>query len=123
MQLKVRDRLKVLFVSESATDFFRWLGQLQLAGFDMQAVQIETELALREALANEAWDVIICDFLLSSLDSFAVLRLIRQTSSEIPFIFISDPVGEETAVAALKAGANDFVMRNHLSRLPVVVQR
>jgi len=123
MQLKVRDRLKVLFISESATDFFRWLGQLQLAGFDLQAQQVETERALRDACKMQSWDLVLCDFLLQTHDCFTALRIVRQTNPDIPFIFISDPVGEETAVAALKAGANDFVMRNHLSRLPVVAQR
>lgn len=123
MQLKVRERLNILFVSESVSEYFRWLGQLQLAGFDIHHRQIKSETMLHNALLEEQWNFVVCDFLLLKMSSMGVLVRIRQIDRNIPFIFISDSVGEEAAVAALKAGANDFVLRNHLSRLPVIVQR
>jgi len=75
------------------------------------------------AVDNKEWDLVICDYSMPHFSGTAALRLLRDKGSEVPFIFLSGTIGEETAIAALKQGAQDYVMKDNLKRLLPAIQR
>jgi PAS domain S-box-containing protein len=67
--------------------------------------------------------VVISDYNLPGFDGLMALEMVKKSGIDLPFILISGKVGEETAVAAVLAGAHDYVMKDNLKRLPTVVKR
>src|SRR5690606_31814295 len=92
-------------------------------GFEPRAKVVETLDDLQRALDNHPWDVIVSDFNLPGFDAFAALRVVRERNQDTPFILVSGTIGEETAVLAMKSGANDYVMKQNMSRLGPAVRR
>jgi putative nucleotidyltransferase with HDIG domain len=78
---------------------------------------------MRSALAKQKWDIIFCDYAMPHFSAFAALELFKETDLDVPFIIISGAIGEETAVATMKAGVHDYIMKGNLSRLVPAVER
>jgi signal transduction histidine kinase len=97
--------------------------QLEHAGVSARVRRIETASALGRALDEAPPDIVLADYTHPDLEGPAALRLVRDRSAETPFIFLSDEVGEEIAVEALKSGATDFVRKDHLARIGTAVRR
>ncbi|MEX2598119.1 MAG: response regulator, partial [Dehalococcoidia bacterium] len=115
--------LRVLLVEDSPDDAELIQREIRRGGYDLRCDVVETKTDFGHALEQEAWDVVLCDHNLPSFDSFQALQLLQGTHRPIPFIIVSGAIGEETAVAALKAGAADFVMKGGLRRLVPVIER
>ncbi|MCB0034717.1 MAG: PAS domain S-box protein, partial [Anaerolineales bacterium] len=79
--------------------------------------------ALKKALAEHEWDIILSDYSMPSFNAPAALKIVREEGLDIPFIIISGTVGEDVAVTAMKAGAQDFFSKNKLTRLVPAVER
>jgi DNA-binding NtrC family response regulator len=77
---------------------------------------------LREALAHR-WDLILATDESAQLGTLAALEILHETGADIPLVAISGKVPEESVLEVLKAGAADYITRNHLSRLGVTVSR
>jgi PAS domain S-box-containing protein len=75
------------------------------------------------ALAKEDWDIIISDHRMPQFSSLAALKLCEERASNTPFVVVSGSIGEELAVSAMKAGANDYIMKDNLTRLVPAVDR
>ena len=114
--------LNVLIVEDSADDAELLVNELQTAGFSPAWKRVETEAAYRAGLA-ERIDIIFSDFSLPQFATFRALELLQKSNWDIPFVVVSGTIGEEHAVDILKAGATDYVLKNHLSRLGPVVRR
>ena len=112
----MRRALKVLLVEDSEDDAALVMRALNKAGFDLSAQRVHDGAALAEALADP-WDAVLSDFSMPGYSSLEALRLCRTLHGDIPFILVSGTVGEEMAVAVMKAGANDYVMKHNLARL------
>src|SRR5580704_2919085 len=82
-----------------------------------------TRAAFVAALGSRDWDVIISDLALPGYSGLTALSDLRATGKDIPFILVSGTVGEAGAVTAMKAGAQDYVLKGDLTRLPVAVER
>jgi diguanylate cyclase (GGDEF)-like protein/PAS domain S-box-containing protein len=115
--------VKILFVEDSDDDTQLALRILQRGGFEPTHRRVQTAADLETALAGERWDAVISDFNLPGFTGIDALGILRATSLDIPFILISGAVGEEIAVHAMKAGANDYIVKMNLSRLASVLQR
>lgn len=115
--------LRVLIIEDSDDELQLLLRQLRNGGYDPQYKRIETCTGMLSALDEQAWDVIICDCLLLHFDALAALQIVQQSGRDIPFLIVSDQIIEDTAVAVMKAGANDYLMKDRLARLPVAVQK
>src|SRR5579862_3638603 len=85
--------------------------------------RVDTAEGLRAALDARTWDIIISDYAMPRFDGISALKLVRERGLDIPFILASGTVGEEVAVAAVKAGANDYVMKDSLTRIGTVIER
>ncbi|HWF17635.1 MAG TPA: response regulator, partial [Verrucomicrobiae bacterium] len=115
--------LRVLVVEDSEDDTIVLIRELERANFKPSFQQVFSRQALESALREQAWDLVISDHLLPGFGSFEALRVTKQIQPDIPFIVLSGVIGEEIAVAVMKAGANDYVMKNNLTRLAPSIER
>jgi len=115
--------LRVLLVEDSESDAALIVRQLGMAGYAVSQERVETAGQMRAALQGPEWDIVIADYNLPAFDAPAALVILQQTGLDLPFIIVSGHIGEETAVALMRAGAHDYLMKDHLARLAPVVER
>ena len=115
--------LRVLMIEDSEDDTALLVRELRRGSYDVTYERVDTPAAMSSALNKEKWDLVISDHSMPHFSGAAALKLLRQTESDVPFIFVSGTMGEEAAVAALKDGAQDYVMKTNLKRLVPAVQR
>ena len=96
---------------------------LRASGFDPIIRRVDTADAMAAALADRPWDLILAEYQLPSFTGPRALDVLQKSGLDIPFILVSGTVGEEVAVALMKAGAHDFVLKHHLARLGAVAAR
>jgi sigma-B regulation protein RsbU (phosphoserine phosphatase) len=115
--------LRVLIVEDSEIDAGLVLLQLKHGGYDPEFERVETDEDMRTSLREKTWDVILCDYTMPRFDGLAAIALFKETGLDIPMIIVSGAIGEETAVAAMKAGAHDYIMKDKLARLVPAIER
>jgi signal transduction histidine kinase len=115
--------LKVLLIEDSEDDAVIVEAELRRAGCAPACHRVETREAMSAALDQQSWDVIIADYRLPRFDGLSALGLVKERGLDLPFIIVSGYISEETAVAAMKAGAHDYVMKDKLARLGSAVER
>lgn len=120
---KEHRKLRVLIVEDSDDDTTLILRELSLEGYEVEHQRVESAASLREALAQDSWDLLICDHALPTFDSFAALKVVQEVDGDLPFIVVSGKIGEESAVEAIRAGANDYIMKDRMKRLGSAVER
>lgn len=116
------ERLRVLIVEDSEDDADLVLREISRS-FEVVHLRVETAEAMREALAQHPWDVILSDYSMPEFSALAALAMLHELNLDLPFIIVSGTIGEETAVEALKAGAHDFMAKNRLARLVPAIER
>lgn len=117
------DVLRVLIVDDSEDDTQLVLRQLRKGGYEPKWKRVDTAPDMKNALDNEPWDIILCDYKMPNFSAPAALGLIRELKIDIPVIIISGAIGEDTAVSAMKAGAHDYLMKDKLAKLSVAIER
>src|SRR6266851_7174568 len=115
--------LRVLIIEDSEDDSALILRELKRGGYETDFKRVDTHGALQSALSLQDWDLVISDFSMPVFSGTDALNLVRTMGSEAPFIFVSGTMGEDTAVAALKNGAQDYLVKTNLKRLVPAVQR
>ncbi|MGA2018757.1 MAG: PAS domain S-box protein, partial [Opitutaceae bacterium] len=85
--------------------------------------RVETAEAMLAALGRQPWDVVIADYKMPHFSGIAALKLLQASGKDLPFIIVSGTIGEEVAVAAMKAGAHDYIMKEKLARLVPAMER
>src|SRR5258708_1681439 len=109
--------LRALIADDSEDDVFFLLRELRKAGYELDYERVSTAPAMKAALERQAWDIVIADYEMPHFGGFEALQLLKESGHDVPFILVSAVVSEETAVAAMKAGAHDFIMKRKLARL------
>lgn len=115
--------LRLLQVEDNDDDAELVRQALHESGFRTDAHRVENAEQLAEALRARDWDLVVSDYSLPAFDALHALAIFHASGRQIPFIIASGCIGEEEAVAAIKAGADDFVMKSNLARLPAQVER
>src|SRR5438270_4440044 len=115
--------IRVLIVEDSEDDGALLVRELERGGYDVHSQQVDTSAGLQSAFGAEQWDLVISDFSMPNFSGSEALNLVRAIHSDLPFIFVSGTMGEETAVAAMKNGAQDYFLKGNLKRLVPAVQR
>src|SRR5258708_358813 len=115
--------LRVLVVEDSEDDALLMLKELQRAGFDVVHERVDTAVALGTAISAREWDLVLADYSMPRFSGTAALQQLQKANLDLPFIFVSGSIGEETAVEAMKMGAHDYVMKGNLHRLVPAIQR
>jgi signal transduction histidine kinase len=116
-------RLRVLIVEDSPDDAALLLRELQGGRWEVIYERVDTPQAMTAALNAHSWDLIIADHAMPCFSGPAALALAREGSADIPFILISGEVGEEAAVQAMQAGADDYLFKGNLRRLLPAIHR
>ncbi|MCE0483433.1 MAG: ATP-binding protein [Methylacidiphilales bacterium] len=96
---------------------------LQAEGLECIIRRVETEAELMKALQEMDCDLILSDCTLPQYHGLEALKIVHAIRPELPFIFISGTIGEETAIRSLQSGATDYVLKQRLSRLIPAVRR
>ena len=117
------ETLHVLLVEDSPTDAKLVLQALWLPDRPVEHQRVETAEAMREALGARPWDIVISDWSMPHFSAPAALEVLNAARLDLPFVIVSGTVGEEAAVEAMRAGAQDYVLKDRLGRLPPVVER
>ena len=108
--------LRILHVEDSELDHQLILAQLQRAGLRVEVERVDTLSAVAQAL-QQPWDAIVSDYNLPGFSGLLVLDMLKDSQRLIPFILVSGEIGEDTAVAAMRTGASDYLLKNNLARL------
>lgn len=119
----MKNPIKILMIEDNQDDAQLEIEQLKSGGYTVVVEIVETRQAMREALKNRPWDCILSDYALPQFSGLEALEELKESGMDIPFILISGTIGEETAVAAMKAGAHDYIMKNNLRRLLPAFER
>jgi hypothetical protein len=115
--------LRVLIAEDSEDDALLLLQELRRAGYQPTFERVDTPAAMSSALDRHAWDLVIGDYSMPAFSGPAALALLRARDLDTPFIFVSGTIGEDVAVEAMKAGAQDFLTKGNLRRLIPAIQR
>jgi len=115
--------LRALIVEDSPADAELLIHAVKSGGYDLAWERVETAEAMTAALARGGWDIVLSDYSLPTFSGPEALHLTQSMEYDVPFIIISGTIGEETAVTALKAGANDFLIKGRLARLIPAIER
>ncbi|MEJ2685974.1 MAG: EAL domain-containing protein [Gammaproteobacteria bacterium] len=113
----------VLVVEDSEDDTLLLIDALERAGFSIRWRRVEAAEQLHSALQEESWDVVVSDYTMPRFSGSAALRMVQEFDPDLPFIFVSGTIGEDTAVAAMREGAQDYVMKANIARLAPAIRR
>jgi PAS domain S-box-containing protein len=116
-------QLHVLIVEDSENDTLLLLNELQRGGYDAVHERVASTAEMDAALDRRPWELVLADYSMPQFNGAAALRLIRERGLDIPFIIVSGAIGEDAAVTMMKAGADDYVMKDQLARLIPAVER
>ena len=115
--------IRVLIVEDSGDDADLVVRELQRGGYEPVWERVDTPEAMTAALSRQDWDLVISDYSMPRFSAPRALELILERGGDIPFIIVSGTVGEEVAVDAMRAGAQDYILKGRLTRLPAAVAR
>src|SRR5262249_17052844 len=119
MQTEVR----ILYLEDKPADAVLVNHELRRAGFAFRAKRVEDKESFLRELHENPPDVILSDHGLPSFDGFSALALAQQQCPDVPFLFVTEALGDETAIRTFESGAVGYVLKRDLSRLGPVLQR
>ena len=119
----MKKTLRILIIEDSEGDTLFLVRRLERSGFTPIWKRVDTIELLRTALAEETWDIAFSDYSMPGLRIRDVLALVKERGPDLPFIVLSGAIKDEDAVAMLDAGAQDYILKDNLSRLISVVER
>ena len=115
--------LRIVHLEDNPRDAELVRSLLENAGIDCEMRVVHSHCEFERQLQATDIDLILSDFSMPSYDGIAALKFARERRPEIPFIFVSGKIGEESAVESLQNGASDYLIKDRLARLPAAVQR
>jgi PAS domain S-box-containing protein len=116
-------KLRILILQDVATDAELIKLALREANISFLSKQVKTREEFIRELHDFTPDIILSDYYLPSFVGLEALAIVKEESPNVPFILVTGALGEEHAVEILKKGAADYVLKDHLSRLPPVILR
>ena len=116
-------QIRVLIVEDSEDDTILIVRELKRNGYDVIFERVDNYNDMKTTLVDQEWDIVFCDYSMPKFDGISALKLLQEERSELPFILVSGTIGEEVAVESMKAGADDYIMKDNLSRLASAVKR
>src|ERR1017187_9712866 len=116
--------LRLLIVEDSEDDTNLLLHALKKGGYDpIQYERVDSAPSMEVPLARQRWDVVVADHSMPRFSSTSALDLLKDNGYDIPFFIVSGSIDENLAAEAMKAGAQDYVMKNNLTRLCPAIDR
>jgi PAS domain S-box-containing protein len=117
-----KNLLKILFIEDLASDVDLAVLELRKEKLKFEHTTVCTRVDLFRALKEFKPDLIISDYMMPAFNGLQALKEVKKFNPEIPFILYTGSINEETAVECIKAGADDYVIKEHLTRLPFAVK-
>ena len=117
------DEIRILFVEDSEDDLLVLTRKLRWEGFDLRGRRVDTLAGLESALREQPWDVVVTDYMLPGFEGPDAIALVHRVDPDLPCIVVSGQIGEATAVASMRAGAADYIMKDNLQRLGPALRR
>lgn len=108
--------LRALMVEDVEDDALLTFRELKRNGFDPVYERVDTAPAMKKALLEKQWDIILCDYKMPHFSAPAAIALLKEMKLDIPIIIVSGNIGEETAIECMRLGAQDYIMKTNLSR-------
>src|SRR5215210_1119215 len=121
--MKVTKALRILNLEDSPLDAELLHAALTDGGVECEILRVQTRADFVDALESGDFDLILAAYSLPTFDGLSALKVAQEIGPVIPFVLISEALGEEVAVEALKSGAADYVLKQRLERLVPAVQR
>ena len=118
-----QEHIQLLLVEDSEDDAELISRELAGAGLRCRLERVFTREALMDRLASQRWDIVLSDFAMPGFNGLDAFQIVEAMNLDIPFIFVSGAIGEERAVAAMRAGARDYILKDNLKRLAGAVRR
>ena len=115
--------LLVLLVEDSEDDALLIIRELKKGGYHPVYERVETTTAMKNALQEKQWDIILCDYNMPNFNAPSAIALLKESNIDIPMIIVSGTIGEETAVECMRSGAKDYIMKGKYSRLCPAIAR
>ena len=115
--------LRVLIVEDSEDDELLIIRELKKGGYNPVYERVETAAALKKALKEKQWDIILCDYSLPKFNAPSAIAILKEANIEIPLIIVSGTIGENVAIECMRLGAQDYTMKGNLSRLCPAIAR
>src|SRR5256885_2520978 len=115
--------LRILLLEDVPEDAALVERHLTKSGLEFVSQRVDTRVHFEEALQNFVPDIILSDHGLPGFDGSAALALVKQRSPTLPVILVTGSLNEEKAVEFMKAGAADYILKDHLTRLPAAIRR
>jgi len=119
----LKDKINLLLVEDSEDDEILALRAIKNGGLDVTHLRVQTAEEYIRALEADKWNIIISDYVLPNFSGTDALDILRRSGSDIPFIVVSGKIGEDIAVELIKAGANDYIIKSGIKRLPHAIER
>ncbi|MEO6302725.1 MAG: HAMP domain-containing sensor histidine kinase [Bacteroidia bacterium] len=116
-------QLKILHIEDNSADAGLIQRELKKGGFDAIIKVVESREEFINGLNNFIPDLILSDHSLPQFDSMEALQIYKQNNLTIPFILITGSVSEEFAIKSIKEGADDYILKNNLVRLPSAIKQ
>ncbi len=113
----VANKLRVLLVETSLEDAQRTLAKLEQSGYEVEHQRVDNASAMQTALIEDEWDVVLCSYDPSGFCGLAALELMQSKGVDLPFLFLSHDLHEETIIHTMQSGANDYIFKGSLNRL------
>jgi diguanylate cyclase (GGDEF)-like protein len=115
--------LRLLMVEDNPDDAELVLRTIRKGGYKVEYHRVDNADALREQLNESNWEMVLSDYAMPNFNGLAALKIVKQHTPDIPFIIVSGTIGEEVAVEAMRKGAQDYLMKDNLTRLLPAIQR
>ena len=115
--------LRVLIIEDSEDDVLLIIRELKKGGYNPVYEQVETAAAMKKALQEKQWDIILCDYKMPKFNAPSAIAVLKNANIDIPLIIVSGTICEDVAVECMRLGAQDYIMKNNLSRLCPAVTR
>lgn len=117
------EKLQIIMVEDSVDDAEIIQFELKSAGFDFNAQVVKNRQDFIRALKSDTPDIILSDFTMPNFDGLSALKVAKEEAPYVPFVFVSGTIGEERAIEALKNGATDYILKDHLISLGPKIKR
>ncbi len=115
--------LRLLMIEDNPDDEALILRAIRKGGFNVEHVRVDNGEDLLAVLKSKDWDIVLSDYQMPEFNGLAALKIVKQRNKDLPFIVVSGTIGEEVAVEAMRSGAQDYLMKDNLTRLVPAIRR
>jgi DNA-binding response OmpR family regulator len=121
--MRGRKPVSILLVEDSQADAEFVIGALRRADYEPRIEIVQTAKEMEKALRHGGWDFILSDWIMPDFSGLEALQIHQKSGAWIPFIIVSGRIGEEATVEAMRAGADDYVLKDRLETLAPAMER